>query len=303
MMIHFKQHTLAESLPGSIFGKRHTKIAMLAVAFTTLAMAGCGNTLSTAPEQAAQPMATTQSADTSAANTPTTGVGTASSFTVSSLTDSRNTITVNSTEQVTVAPDIAEVVYAVRTEARDAAACQQKNTEDISRVTELLKTMGIAETSIQTSNYYMYPVYNYSNNTQRITGYEATTTLTVSDLPIDNLGDILIESVSAGINNIQSITYQSSKYDEGYTEALKLAVASARNKADALAEAGGCTVGGVASIRENSNYGTARYTDNALTNQMRSYGALKEMTLEDATPIMPGEVDIEVNITVEYFIQ
>ena len=47
------------------------------------------------------------------------------------------------------------------------------------------------EGSIQTTGYYMNPRYSWSNDTQTLIGYEATTTLTVSDLLIDSLGDIL----------------------------------------------------------------------------------------------------------------
>lgn len=214
----------------------------------------------------------------------------------------RNVISVNSSETVTVIPDIAEIVYAVRTEAKDAASCQQKNTEDTAKVIELLKSLGVEETSIQTSDYYMYPIYNYSGNTQRITGYEASTALTVSKIPIDSLENILSQSVEAGINNIQSITYMSSKYDEGYSNALKLAMESAKAKAQALAEAGGCSLGSVVGVRENSNYSEARYTDNALSSKMRSAESLAA-GVEDNSSIMPGEVSVEVNITVEYLIQ
>ena len=220
--------------------------------------------------------------------------------------DARNTITVNSSEKVAVIPDIAEIVYAVRTEAGDAASCQQKNMEDVAKVVELLTSLGVEESSIQTSDYYMYPVYNYSGNTQRITGYEASTSLSVSRLPLDNLGEILAKSVSAGINNIQSITYQSSQYDQAYSDALKLAMESARGKALALAEAGGCSLGAVAGIKENSNYSEARYTDNALSSKMRSTAAKEELMadMEDSlSNVMPGEVQVEVNITVEYMIQ
>lgn len=220
--------------------------------------------------------------------------------------DVRNTITVNSSEKVAVIPDIAEIVYAVRTEAGDAASCQQKNMEDVAKVVELLTSLGVEESSIQTSDYYMYPVYNYSGNTQRITGYEASTSLSVSRLPLDNLGEILAKSVSAGINNIQSITYQSSQYDQAYSDALKLAMESARGKALALAEAGGCSLGAVAGIKENSNYSEARYTDNALSSKMRSTAAKEELMadMEDSlSNVMPGEVQVEVNITVEYMIQ
>ncbi len=235
------------------------------------------------------------------ANAPTQG--TVQAAPSADIPASRDTISVNSIEQVAVIPDIAEVVYAVRTEAKDAASCQQQNNTDVNNVISLLKSLGIDETAIQTSDYYMYPIYNYSGNTQKLTGYEASTSLTVSKLPIDNLGDILAESVKAGINNIQSITYQSSKYDEAYSNALKLAMESAGAKASALAEAGNCSLGNVVGVRENSNYSEARYTDHALSSKMREAGSLAlESSMED-TSIMPGEINIEVNITVDYLIR
>ena len=220
---------------------------------------------------------------------------------VSSLSGyASNSISVNSSEKITVVPDIAQVEYSVRTEAGDAAACQQKNTEAVSQVIELLKSLNVDEASIQTSDYYMNPVYNYSGNTPRVTGYEAVTTLTVSDLPIDGLDEILSKSVSNGINTIRSITYQASRYDESYQQALTSAVESARRKAEALAEAAGCQVGPVISIRETSGYSEARYSDQALTNRYASAKQEMSMALEDSVGIMPGEIQVEAGIVVEY---
>ena len=129
-----------------------------------------------------------------------------------------NTISVNSRESVTVVPDIAQVVYSVRTEDKTAAGCQQKNGEALSGVISQLKELGVEESSIQTSDYYMNPIYNYSGNTARVTGYEAVATLTVSDLAIDSLDEILAKSVDGGINTIRSITYMASGYDESYED-------------------------------------------------------------------------------------
>lgn len=211
-----------------------------------------------------------------------------------------NSISVNSSEKVTVVPDIAQVEYSVRTEAGDAAACQQKNTESVSQVIELLKSLNIDEASIQTSDYYMNPVYNYSGNTARVTGYEAVATLTVSDLPIDGLDEILSQSVSNGINTIRSITYQASKYDESYQQALTAAVESAHQKAQVLADASGCQVGSVISIRETSGYSEARYSDYALTNRYAAAKQEMSMAMEDSAGIMPGEIQVEASIVVEY---
>lgn len=211
-----------------------------------------------------------------------------------------NSISVNSSEKVTAVPDIAQVEYSVRTEAGDAAACQQKNTESVSQVIELLKSLNVNEASIQTSDYYMSPVYNYSGNTPRVTGYEAVTTLTVSDLPIDGLDEILSQSVSNGINTVRSITYQASKYDESYQQALTAAVESAHRKAQALADAAGCQVGPVINIRETSGYSEARYSDYALTNRYAAAKQEMSMAMEDSAGIMPGEIQVEASIVVEY---
>ena len=275
--------------------KNHIKISLLisSLLACSILLTACG-----AGQSVNETQASADASDTIAVtNTASPSIDT------NNFTSSRNTITVNSSETVSVTPDIAQIVYGVRTEAKDASTCQQNNTADVNKVTELLKSLGVAESSIQTTDYYMYPIYNYSGNTRRITGYEATTSLTVSDLPIDNLGNILAQSVDSGINNIQSITYQSSKYDEGYTKALTLAVGSARTKAEALAEAGGCTLGSVAGIRENSNYSEARYTDYALSAKMNAREEASANIFDASADIMPGEVDIVVNITVEYFIQ
>lgn len=109
---------------------------------------------------------------------------------VSEMGVAYHSITVNSSEKVSVVPDIAQIVYAVRTKETEAAGCQQKNAEAVGKVIALLKELQVEESSVQTSDYSMNPIYSYSNNTQKLTGYEAVTTLTVSDLPIDNLDTI-----------------------------------------------------------------------------------------------------------------
>lgn len=215
-------------------------------------------------------------------------------------TDLYNTIIVNSSEEVAIVPDIAEVVYSVRTKDSTAAGCQQKNAEAVSQVIEQLKSLNVEEASIQTSDYYMNPVYNYSGNTPRLTGYEAISTLTVSDLPIDNLDEILEKSVTSGINTIQSITYQASQYDKSYQEALTKAVASAREKAQVLAAASGAEIGNVISIQETSGYSEARYTDYARSGQMNSLMEAKLDAAADTSGIMPGEIQVEAGIVVEY---
>lgn len=261
---------------------------LFAIGILSLGMTGCGNQTPPLADAPADLTANQQETESEPIN-------------ASSSVYETNSIIVNSSEKIAIVPDIAEVVYSVRTEAREAADCQQKNQDAVSQVIELLKSLNIEDSSIQTSDYYMNPIYNYSGNTARVTGYEATTTLTVSDLPIDGLDNILSQSVSTGINTIRSITYQASKYDESYQQALSAAVTAAYEKAQALAAAAGCKVGRVINIRETSGYSEARYTDNALASKYRS-SVLEDMKMEMDTggSVMPGEIQVEAGIIVEY---
>ena len=190
-----------------------------------------------------------------------------------------NVITVQSTEEVKVVPDMAELVFSVTTQAADAKACQEQNSKDLDHVISFLKGTGIAETSIQTSNYGLDPIYDW-NSGRTITGYEMNTTITVSDIPIDQAGTLISSSVEAGINSISQVTYLSSKYDETYQQALKNAIASAKVKAEAIAEAGGCTLGPVVHVEEYNDNQIARYSTVTRASTLNCPGS----TLMDAAP-------------------
>ena len=210
-----------------------------------------------------------------------------------SLPESGNTISVNSSESVSVIPDIAQIVYSVRSQAKEPADCQQKNSQSVSSVIELLKELGVSESSIRTSDYYMNPVYDYSGNTAKVTGYEAVISLTVSDLPIDGLDELLARSVQEGVNTIQSITYMASNYDESYKQALAKAVETAYEKAEVLASASGRNVGKAVKITETSGYSEARYEDNARTG-MYSATAKQEL-MADTASISPGQIEVNAS--------
>lgn len=142
-------------------------------------------------------------------------------------------ITMDSSETVKIVPDMAKIVFAVTSEAKKADECQQKNTEALNSLTEYLKGQGIDEKSITTSGYSLNPQYDWSSNTRKLIGYEMQTEVTVSDVTVEQVGTLLSGGVNAGANEIYSVSYYSSGYDDAYAEALKKAVELARTKAQA----------------------------------------------------------------------
>ena len=157
-----------------------------------------------------------------AAGASTTGaVSVPDTIRVENVEGAGETITVTGREEVKVVPDMAQIEYAVYTQADTADACQTENAENLNKTIETLKGLGVGENSIQTSAYGLNPIYDWNSGNQEITGYEMTTRITVSDIPIDQAGTILSQSVVAGVNQIDAVSYFSSNYDASYQEALK----------------------------------------------------------------------------------
>lgn len=202
-------------------------------------------------------------------------------------------VTTSGYEEVKVVPDMAEIVYAVNTQTQDAETCQRQNAEDVGKITALLKEKGIAETSMQTSGYGLNPRYDWNDNVQTIIGYEMVTQITVSDLTIDQVGGILSDSVSAGINSVESVNYSSSQYDENYQEALKLSIESAHQKAETIAAAGGFSLDGIVRVEEQSGYSEARYTNRSMS------GTAKEASYNNMD-VLPGQIKVEARVSVDF---
>lgn len=211
-------------------------------------------------------------------------------------------ITMDSSETVKIVPDMAKIVFAVTSEATKADECQQKNTESLNSLTEYLKGQGIDEKSITTSGYYLNPRYDWSSNTRKLIGYEMQTEVTVSDVAVDQVGTLLSNGVGNGANEIYSVSYYSSGYDDAYAEALKKVVDLARTKAEALAEASGRTLGYVVSIEEYSDSQYGRYVDGGV-NLKKESAVMEAAGAEDTAAdmnVMPGEMEVSANIKIVF---
>lgn len=208
-------------------------------------------------------------------------------------------ICVSGEEKIQATPDIAEITYSVYTQEKDAKSCQTKNATEVDAVISLLKEKGIDEKNIRTNNVGLDPIYDW-NNGRKITGYEMTTEIVVSSVPIDEAGTIISDSVNAGINSIDSVQYQCSNFDELYAEALKNAITSARKKADLMAEAGGKKVVAMTQVQEVSSCDQAvAYS----SNNMKQMAVMEADSAGTGTSLMPGQVEVEAEVSVTFSIE
>lgn len=208
-------------------------------------------------------------------------------------------VSLSASETVEVVPDMAEITYGITTENADAVRCQQENTENLNRLLEYLKAQGFEDKSIRTSGFSLDPRYDWSGNKQTLIGYEMRTQVTVTDIPMDQVGAMLTKGVESGANEIYSVSYFSSQYDEAYGEALTKAMESARGKAEALTAASGKKLGDVLNIEEYNNNQYGRYVSAEMGN-FRKMAATEDAVAGMDMGVMPGELQVTATINVEF---
>ena len=213
---------------------------------------------------------------------------------IGALSDS--TITVSGRGKVKCEPDMAEVMLAIETNEATVEESQKKNAEETNAVLKTLIDSGIEESSIQTSDYSVYP--RYDDFGEEIVSYNVSTTLTVSDIPIANVGELLSACGRSGITEVRNVQYFYSGYDEAYETALGEAVTAAEKKAASLSAGSGKELDGIISISEGYQDDSLRYV---YDNGMASWSAKEEgMGGGAGADVMPGEVPVNAEVTVVY---
>jgi uncharacterized protein YggE len=195
-----------------------------------------------------------------------------------------DTVTVEGTGTVTAVPDEAEFDFTVQTKGTAAAAALSRNATDTKAVIAAVEGAGVAAANIQTTQVSLDPVM--SNDGTSIVGYTASDSIAVTKLAIAKAGSVVDAAVGAGANGVSGPSLSLSSQDALYAQALKAAVAQAKTKAQALADAAGRTLGGVVSIVEGGGATPLPYAVGAAA--------------KSDTPIEAGTQQIQANVTVTF---
>ena len=206
--------------------------------------------------------------------------------------DPRPQIIVTAEGRVDSAPDMATVSAGVTTEGKTAAEALAANTAAMNAVFERLKSAGIAEKDIQTTNLSVNPVWNSSKSSlsggPEISGYTANNMVTVHVRDMEAIGKVLDLVVTDGANNLNGLFFGLQNPDPALDEARLRAVTEAGRRAKLLADAAGVTLGPVLSITEGGSY----------NDPLPMYRA--EMAMEKSVPVAGGQVSTNVSVTIVY---
>lgn len=215
---------------------------------------------------------------------------------VSSAVAAPNTITVLGKATVTSAPDEAVVSLTVESDGVDPAAAMNANSASVTEVMERLKTEGIESAATETANVSVYPnrQYNPQTGEEKLIGYRAQNTVTVTLKDAAVIGKVLAAAVEAGVNNFSGPVWRLRDDSAAVSEALTQAVADARSKAEALAAAQGVKVGDVIMMNEGSVQTPAAQV------YYEAYDLGAGAAKVAPAPISPAALDVTATVTVTY---
>jgi len=138
------------------------------------------------------------------------------------------TIAVSSTATVKAHPDEAVVDLGVHSESADSTEAFARNAKEMQAVLDALKTAGIADTDIQTTNVSLQQrVANRGKpNEQYVFVASNAVQVTIHDL--SSVGSVIDAAVKAGADSVNDIEFQLANPNTIRTDALSQAVAGAR---------------------------------------------------------------------------
>lgn len=166
-------------------------------------------------------------------------------------------IVIRTTGEVRVKPDLATVQAGVVSEGKTAAEALSKNTPALARLIEAVKSAGVAQGDLSTSQVALTPRMTQpsaSSSPQpraaRIDGYEARTGITVIVRDIAKAGPLIDALVTAGANDMSGISFGLADEDKARDQARDKAAEAARGRAEIYAKRLGVKVGELVSIVE-----------------------------------------------------
>lgn len=218
----------------------------------------------------------------------------------------RGFISVSTSANTELAPDVAEVSFAVKTtDSKSMQKARQLNKDASDKVLAELSSMLIPANGdyIKTSDYSASPVYTYSSGKQNFDRYEVSNRVIVHTKSVDKVGSMIDKAIEAGATNVDSLNFSISTYDAQCNDLLGIATKKANTRASFVAKTLGTSLDGVKSFDVSCNANNA--------NQTQRFYMAKNMMADTAaaesggasTSISGGVIKIYANVNASFYVK
>jgi uncharacterized protein YggE len=189
---------------------------------------------------------------------------------------------------VRLPPDRAYLMLSTETRALRPAEAQQRNAKAMGAVQQKLEAAGLSKDSVRTVSYTLDEEFEYGPNRRTSKGFHAVNTIEVRIDDISRVGEILDLAVGAGATSAGNIRFDVKDRAGAERQALRLAVADARMRAEAAAAGANTAIVAVIRIEEQG----------AVVPPPRPVVMMRAAAAEaqPETPVNPGEIEIEARV-------
>ncbi|HBC97155.1 MAG TPA: hypothetical protein DC034_10220 [Clostridium sp.] len=184
--------------------------------------------------------------------------------------------------EIATAPDTVIIRLGIQTTGENLSQIQAENARISQSIIQVLQRMGI--TDIKTHQYSIDKVYDYEDGRQIDRGFSVRNILEIRTNDLETVGNIIDASVNAGANIVDLISFDVSGREYYYQQALNMAILNAIQKAQ--------------SITMNLGLSSTAVPVKIVENTVMPFPVQREFAA--VTPIMPGTVNIEANVTVDF---
>jgi uncharacterized protein YggE len=184
-------------------------------------------------------------------------------------------------------PDRAFVTIAVDARARNPRDAQKQAADAMTAIQQRLGQARLGQDAVRTLAYNLEQEFDVAPNGRTPRDYLATNTIEVRLDDITRVGEIIDSVVRGGATSVAGVRFEIQNRVAAEQEALKLAVADARSRADAAAAGAGLKVDKVLRIEDR------RDSIGPVPRPMM----MAARSADAATPIEPGLIEIRAHVS------
>ena len=218
----------------------------------------------------------------------------------------RGTISVNTTANTEIAPDVAEISFAVQTsDIKSMQKATLANKEISDKVFAELKAM-IDSTKgdyIKTSDFSANPVYSYVNSKRTFEKFEVSNRVIVHTKSIDKVGKMIDNAIAAGATNVDNLSFSVSNYETQCNDLIAIATKKAKTRAQVIANSISESIMGISNISSSCNMNNFNPPRFYMAKNMLADVAESTASGADSTSISNGVVKVSANVNATFFVK
>lgn len=154
-----------------------------------------------------------------------------------------NTIVAGADGKFESPPDTAVLQFDMASQQDTARAAYDKVSAAAEQVRQALKNNGIDVKAMQVGFYSVQPMYDWKNPKHKVIGFRVLTHVTLKLRDFSKIGGVIEQTADIEDMQNQSLSYSLEDVEPAKAKAAEDALKKARNQANAVAAAGGRTLG------------------------------------------------------------